>query len=90
MIFETVITYFALPVISLSVFLVLIRLIKGPSIHDRVVALDLLTSIGIAFLSAFAVLTEAITILDVGVILALLSFLGTVAFAYYLERRTKK
>jgi len=88
--FETVITYFALPVISLSIVIVFIRLLKGPTIEDRVVAFDLLTAIGIAFISIFAIKVESVTILDVGIILALLAFLGTVAFAFYLERRTRK
>ena len=88
--FEAVITYFALPVISTSMLLVFVRLAKGPTIEDRIVAFDLLTAIGIGFLSVYAIKTESVKILDVGIILALLAFLGTVAFAYYLERRTRK
>lgn len=88
--FETVLIYFAIPVLSASILLVFLRLLKGPTIEDRIVAFDLLTTIGIAFLSVYAIKTESITILDVGIILALLAFLGTVAFAYYLERRTRK
>jgi multicomponent Na+:H+ antiporter subunit F len=88
--FETVLIYFAMPVLSASILLVFLRLLKGPTIEDRIVAFDLLTTIGIAFLSVYAIKTESTTILDVGIILALLAFLGTVAFAYYLERRTRK
>ncbi len=88
--FESVVTYFALPTISIAIFLVFLRLAKGPTIEDRIVALDLLTAIGIAFVSVYAVKADSISILDVGIILALISFLGTVAFAYYLERRTRK
>jgi multicomponent Na+:H+ antiporter subunit F len=64
--------------------------LKGPTIEDRIVAFDILTSIAIAFLSVYAVKTNETTIIDIGIILALLAFLGTVAFAYYLERRTKR
>jgi multicomponent Na+:H+ antiporter subunit F len=87
---ENVITYFVLPVISLSILLVFIRLVKGPTIEDRIVAFDILSAIAIAFLSIYSLQTSSVTILDVGIILALLSFLGTVAFAFYLERRTKR
>jgi multicomponent Na+:H+ antiporter subunit F len=87
---EAILTYFALPIVAISIGLTFIRLVRGPSIEDRIVALDLLSIIGIAFLSVYAVVTESIRILDVGIILALLAFLGTVAFAYYLERRSKR
>jgi multicomponent Na+:H+ antiporter subunit F len=88
--FETIITYFVFPVLSISIFLVFIRLVIGPTIEDRVVAFDILSAIAIAFLSIYSIGTSSIEILDVGIILALLAFLGTVAFAYYLERRTKR
>lgn len=88
--FETVLTYIVLPILSLSILLVFLRLLKGPTIEDRIVAFDILTSIAIAFLSVYAVVTRETTIIDIGIILALLAFLGTVAFAYYLERRTRR
>ncbi len=88
--FESVITYFAIPVITVSIFIVLLRVIKGPTIEDRIVAFDVLTAIGIAFIAVYAVKSNSIKLLDGGLILALLAFLGTVAFAYYLERRTRK
>jgi multicomponent Na+:H+ antiporter subunit F len=88
--FELILTYFALPVISASILLVFVRLIIGPTIEDRIVAFDLLSAIAIGFLSVYAVSTNSATILDIGIILALIVFLGTVAFAYYLERRTRK
>lgn len=79
--------YISLPIIIISVLISLVRLMKGPSIEDRIVALDALTSMSIAFIAAFSVLTNSTMILDVGLILALLSFLATVSFAYYIERR---
>ena len=90
MMFIWVITYFVLPVIAVSIFLIFLRLVKGPTIEDRIVALDLLTAIGIAFIAAYSIFSSETTFIDVGIILALLAFLGTVAFAYYLERRNKK
>ena len=88
--FEMILTYFVIPIISISIFLVFIRLLKGPTIEDRVVAFDLLSSIAIGFLAVYSILTLSTSILDVGIIIALIVFLGTVAFAYYLERRTRK
>lgn len=88
--FEQIITYVVIPLLSVSIFLVFLRLLIGPTVEDRIVAFDILTAIAIAFLSIYSLTTNSITILDVGIILALLAFLGTVAFAYYLERRTRK
>lgn len=82
--------YIAMPLTILSVLISLIRLIKGPDIADRIVSLDVLTSICIGFMAIYAVYTKATMALDVSLILALISFLGTVSFAYYLERRNLK
>lgn len=76
--------------IGISIFLIFIRLAIGPTIEDRIVALDLLAVNAIGFVAVYAVKFSTTAFLDVGIILALLAFLGTVAFAYYLERSTKK
>ena len=76
-----------LPVLSVAALFVLLRLIRGPSLSDRVVALDLLATLIIGFSAAYAVATNQPAFLDVAVILALVTFLGTVAFAYYLQKR---
>lgn len=82
-------TYFILPVLSISVLLVCYRFIKGPHTFDRAVALELFISIGIAIIAIFSVLSENSTFLDVAMILALIAFLGTVAYSYYIERRRR-
>lgn len=87
---ESIITYFALPLTTLSLLLIIIRLLRGPSTEDRIVALDLLSIVGIAFIALYAILNDEVHFLDVGIILALLSFIGTVAFAYFIERKFKK
>lgn len=64
-----------------------IRLAKGPHLPDRIIALDLVSVMAIGFIVAYSVQFDRSSFLDVAIILALISFLGTVAFAYYLERR---
>ncbi|MFD0931442.1 cation:proton antiporter [Psychroflexus salinarum] len=81
--------YIILPILSISSLLVFVRFIKGPSIIDRVVALDLLITIGIGIIAIYSVLSNKPTFLDISLVLALIAFLGTVAFAYYLEKRNK-
>jgi multicomponent Na+:H+ antiporter subunit F len=81
--------YIILPILALSVVLVFIRFLKGPSLSDRVVALDLLITIGIGIIAVYSIISNQPTFLDIAMILALIAFLGTVAFSYYLEKREK-
>lgn len=78
-----------LPVLALSVILVFVRFLKGPSIVDKVIALDLLITIGIGIITVYSIISNQSTFLDIAMILALIAFLGTIAFSYYLERREK-
>lgn len=66
-----------------------IRLIRGPSLVDRVVALDLFAIIVAGFLTVYAIETNQQVYLDVAIVQSLFAFLGTVAFAQYLERRAR-
>lgn len=76
-----------LTLVGISMLLTLIRLVRGPSRADRVVALDLLTILAIALIACLAVATGSDALLDVAIALALVAFLGTVALAKAIERR---
>ncbi len=78
---------FVLPILSAAIILAFIRLLRGPSLPDRVVALDLITTLGIGVIGVYAIATDQPVLLDVAMVLALTAFLGTVAFAYYMEKR---
>jgi multicomponent Na+:H+ antiporter subunit F len=73
-------------IMALGLILALIGLLRGPSLASRVVSLDLLTTIGIGVIAIYAVVTDQPVFLDIAFVLALISFLGTIAFAFYLER----
>jgi multicomponent Na+:H+ antiporter subunit F len=79
--------YFILPILSMAIAIIFIRLVKGPTLADRVVSLDLMTTVGIAVIAIYAIAVDQPLYLDVAAIVALISFLGTIAFAYYLEKR---
>ena len=81
--------YVIIPILVLSELLVFVRFVIGPSVIDRVVALDLVVTIGIGIISIYSIVTETSNFLDIAMILALIAFLGTVAFSYYLEKRNK-
>ncbi|MBK7895783.1 MAG: cation:proton antiporter [Anaerolineaceae bacterium] len=76
---------FALTLLMVTVALSFWRLRLGPSLPDRVVALDLLTTVGIAVTAVYAMIMNQPLIMDVATVLALISFLGTIAFAYYVD-----
>lgn len=76
-----------LTLLSITILLSFLRLLRGPTLPDRVVALDMLTSVGIGVTAVYAVLTDQPVFLDVATILALISFLGTIAFARYIDLR---
>jgi multicomponent Na+:H+ antiporter subunit F len=66
--------------------LVLIRLIKGPTIPDRVIALDLLAFISLGIILMIMVMTGKTQYLDVIIVLSLVLFIASVAIAKYLTK----
>lgn len=76
----------ALALVGLAVLLALVRLVRGPDLPNRVVAVDLLSALGVGTAGAAAVLSGDPVYLDVALVLALIAFLGTVAFARYAEQ----
>ena len=77
---------FALVVLLISLALALVRLIKGPDAADRIVALDLISILIVAFLAAYSISEGETSFLDVAIGYALIAFLGTVALARFLMR----
>ncbi len=71
---------------GLAFLLALYRFFKGPSAADRVVAFDVLTIIAITAIVLVALTERRAIYLDVALIYALLSFLGVIVVARYLER----
>lgn len=72
--------------LSLAVGLAFFRLVLGPRLADRVVALDLIGIQTVAIAAAYGAATGESVLLDAAIVLALLGFLATVAFARYMEK----
>jgi multicomponent Na+:H+ antiporter subunit F len=70
----------------IAMFVAFIRLVRGPSLPARVVALDLMGSLAVGIIAVYSVATKQAIFLDVAIVLALMGFLGTVAFAYFVEK----
>jgi len=76
----------AFALVVLALVLGFVRLVRGPSLPDRVVALDMMTVALVAFCALGAIFFEVSAFLDVAVVLALVGFLATVALSRYAER----
>jgi multicomponent Na+:H+ antiporter subunit F len=80
-------TMIALVLLGLALLISVIRVIIGPTLADRVLALDLLTVIAMGFVGAIAIRTGLTLYLDIAIGLALLGFLATIAFTRYMLSR---
>lgn len=76
----------AFVLIFFSIAFGIVRLVIGPDTVDRVVAIDLLTIIAIAVIALLAHIANRYIYLDVALVYGLLSFLGVLAVARYLEK----
>ena len=70
----------------LALFVAAVRFFRGPTAVDRVIAFDVLTIISISLIAIIAHTAVRVIYLDVAIVYGLLSFLGVIIIAKYLER----
>ncbi|MBI2271431.1 MAG: cation:proton antiporter [Bacteroidetes bacterium] len=68
---------------------IMYRLLKGPSIADRVAAFDVLTCTVMGMIGILSIKTDNTVYIDVVLTMSFVVFLGAIAFAYYMEKRKK-
>jgi multicomponent Na+:H+ antiporter subunit F len=76
--------------LTIAALLAVYRVLRGPSLADRVVALDLIATVVVGITVVYSIYTQTAVILDVAIVFALIAFLGTVAFASYIERQEQR
>ncbi|MBD2844579.1 Na(+)/H(+) antiporter subunit F1 [Paenibacillus sp. IB182496] len=81
-----VVLYTALVLLSLSVVAGLYRIIRGPSMPDRVIALDTIGICLIGLVAVVCMLQDTTAYLDIILLMGILAFLGTVAFSKFIEK----
>lgn len=79
----------SLPCLLFCVLLTFFRLVRGPRLPDRVVALDLIAVLCVGIILLDAMLTGQSYFLRAAIVLALVAFLGTIGFALYFQRRSR-
>ena len=75
----------ALVLLSLAIVAAFARLARGPSLADRVIALDVIAATIVAAAVLYAIRTGLAVFVDVALAIALVTFLGTVALAHAIE-----
>jgi len=79
----------ALAILAVAALLAFVRVVRGPTLPDRVVAIDLIGILIVGMIVVGAAETGERAFLDVAIVFALISFVGTVAYARYVERTDK-
>ncbi len=80
-------TAFALVTLSLGLLLTVARIVRGPTLPDRVLGLDMLVAIAIGFIAVIAIRSGFNLYIDIAIALSLVGFLATVAFARFILAR---
>ncbi|PMP07366.1 cation:proton antiporter [Vibrio breoganii] len=73
-----------------SLAMAVARLIIGPTLADRVVALDLISFITIGYIALYTLYSGQMALLDIAVTLGLVAFLGTIAFARLIAKQSSE
>ena len=79
-------TQFALITLAAAILVAVFRLVKGPSLPDRVVAMDLIGILVVGVIVVLAASTSVRAALDAAIVIALIAFVSTVAYATYIEK----
>jgi multicomponent Na+:H+ antiporter subunit F len=81
-----IVTDIALVTLGAALLITVVRLVKGPTLPDRVVAMDLVGVQVVGLIVVLATSTRVRATLDAAIVIALIGFVGTVAYAAYVER----
>jgi multicomponent Na+:H+ antiporter subunit F len=82
---ETV-TAYTLATLGVALLIAVVRLVKGPTLPDRIVAMDLIGVLVVGLIVVLAASTGVEATLDAALVIALIGFVGTIAYATYVER----
>ena len=79
-------TQFAFVTLGGALLVAVLRLVRGPTLPDRIVAMDLIGVLVIGLIVVLAASTGVRATLDAAIVIALIGFVGTVAYATYVQR----
>ena len=82
-------TSLAIGILCLSFAITVWRVVVGPTLPDRILALDMLVAVAIGFIAVIAVKTGFALYVDIAIALGLVGFLATVAFARFIIQKSE-
>ncbi|MDQ0315107.1 cation:proton antiporter [Amorphus orientalis] len=85
--FQQICVYVAFALLSLSFAVIVYRIVTGPTLPDRILALDMMIAVAIGFIATFGVHSGFYLYVDIAIALGLIGFLSTVAFARFVLAR---
>jgi multicomponent Na+:H+ antiporter subunit F len=81
--------YVSMILLCVATILTFYRVLRGPSLPDRVVALDMTLTLAAGITIVDSMLDGTAVLIDVSIVIALIAFLSTIAFAAYIERKER-
>ncbi len=82
----SVLNWIYIVIVAIGAILSVVRMIKGPDVTDRVIALDVFTTITVALFVFFAMVFDRYIYIDVALVYGLLAFIGVLVIARFIER----
>ena len=79
----TLVTSLSMGLLLIAMVLCVLRILRGPTLPDRILGLDTLTTVIIGFIAAYAIRSGLVLYLDIAIALSLVGFLATVALTRY-------
>ncbi|MEM1330599.1 MAG: monovalent cation/H+ antiporter complex subunit F [Planctomycetota bacterium] len=79
----------SLIILAVALVMTVARVLRGPSVPDRVIGVDVLGNVAAGAIAIATISTGIPILLAVGLVISLIIFLGTAAFSLYLERRAR-
>lgn len=76
--------------LSIAMLMAVVRVLRGPTLADRILGLDVATTLGVGLIAVFAMTARQWLYLDIAIALALVGFVATAAFARYLISREEQ
>ena len=85
--FLNIISTISFSMLLLALIIAFFRLYTGPTVNDRITALDLIASIVMGFILVYSLLIRKALYFDIAIIISLVSFIGTIAISTYLKQK---
>ena len=79
----------SLVIMGLAAVLTIVRLLRGPSTFDRLVASDVLAVVSAAFLAVYCIVAGSGFFMDVAIVDVIIGFIGVVMIARFLQGAAK-